>query len=73
MRVEESTRVAGFILWWFIFQRGGFLHSTDATVGMTYLRGGFVYLHRLYLQRGGRQIAAPTDALVGGTIHPHRL
>ena len=40
---------------------------------MTYLRGGFVYPHRLYLQRGGRQIAAPTDALIGGTIHPHGL
>ena len=39
----------------------GFLHSADAAVGMTYLGGGFVYPHRLYLQRGGRQIAAPTD------------
>ena len=31
-----------------------------ASVGMTYLRGDFVYPHRLSLQRGGRQIAAPT-------------
>ena len=35
MRVEESSRVAGFILCWFILQRGGFLHSADAAVGMT--------------------------------------
>ena len=51
MRVEESSQVASFILWWFLFQRGGFLHSACAAVGMTYLRGGFVYPHRLYLQR----------------------
>ena len=50
-RVEGFSRVAGFILWWFIFQRGGFLHSADAPVGMTYLRGGFVYPRRLFLQR----------------------
>ena len=34
-RVEESSQVADFILWWFLPQRGGFLHSADATVGMT--------------------------------------
>ena len=35
MRVEESSQVADFILWWFFLQRGGFLHSADAAVGMT--------------------------------------
>ena len=50
-RVEGSSQVAGFILWWFFIQRGGFLHSADAAVGMTNLRGGFVSLHRLSLQR----------------------
>ena len=34
-RVEESTQVASFILWWFFLQRGGFLHSAGAAVGMT--------------------------------------
>ena len=29
--------------------------------------------HRLYLQRGGRQVAAPTVTLVSGTVHPHGL
>ena len=29
--------------------------------------------HRLYLQRGGRQIAAPTDTPVGDTVQPHGL
>ena len=29
--------------------------------------------HRLYPTGGGRQIAAPTDTLVGGTVQPHRL
>ena len=33
-----------------------------AAVGMTYLGGGFVYLHRLYMQRGGR-----------GSVQPNRL
>ena len=44
-----------------------------ATVGMTYLRGGFVYPLRLSLQRGGRLIAAPTYTSVSGTVHPHGL
>ena len=35
MRVEESTQVENFILWWFSLQRGGFLHSACAAVGMT--------------------------------------
>ena len=35
-RVEGSSQVANFILWWFFFQRGGFLHSADAAVGMPY-------------------------------------
>ena len=34
-RVEESSQVASFILWWFFVQRGGFLHSACAAVGMT--------------------------------------
>ena len=59
-RAEGSTQVASFTLCWYIIQRGGFLHSACAPVGMTYLKGGFVYPHRFYLQRGGRQIAAPT-------------
>ena len=33
-----------------------------AAVGMTYQRGGTVHPHRLYSERGGRQIAAPTCA-----------
>ena len=28
-RVEESSQVADFILWWFFHQRGGFLHSAS--------------------------------------------
>ena len=39
----------------------------------TVLLGGIIQPHRLYLQRGGRQIAAPTVSLMGGTIHPHGL
>ena len=38
-RVEESSRVASFILCWFFPQRGGFLHSAGAAVGMTYVSG----------------------------------
>ena len=34
-RAEGSTQVASFPLWWFLYQRGGFLHSANATVGMT--------------------------------------
>ena len=60
-RVEESSQVASFTLRWSFLQRGGFLHSADATVGMTYLRGDFVYPHRLSLQRGGRLVAVPTS------------
>ena len=41
--VEESSQVAGFILCWFIIPSGGFLHSANATVGMTY-GGGFWFL-----------------------------
>ena len=33
--------MASFTLWWFIIQRGGFLHSACATVGMTY--GGWYH------------------------------
>ena len=44
-RVEESSRVADFILWWFIIQRGGFLHSADAAVGMTILERFYGFAH----------------------------
>ena len=44
-RVEESSRVADFILWWFIVQRGGFLHSADAAVGMTILERFYGFAH----------------------------
>ena len=50
MRVEESSQVACFILCRFFLQRGGFLHSADAPVGMTSL-GGSVHTRRLFLQR----------------------
>ena len=45
MRVEESSRVAGFILWWYFVQRGGFLHSADAAVGMTMLVRFYGFAH----------------------------
>ena len=32
---------------------------------------GTIHPHRLYAERGGRQIAAPTDTPVDGTIQPH--
>ena len=35
--------------------------------------GNTIQPHRLYSERGGRQIAAPTVTLVGGFYHPHRL
>ena len=35
--------------------------------------GDTIHPHRLYSERGGRQIAAPTDTPVGDTIHPHGL
>ena len=35
--------------------------------------GGATQPHRLYSERGGRQIAAPTDTPEGDTIHPHGL
>ena len=50
-RAEESSQVANFILWWFFHQRGGFLHSADAAVGMTYRWVVPFCLHGLYLQR----------------------
>ena len=37
------------------------------------LGGGFVQPYRLYSERGGRQIAAPTVSLVGDTVQPHGL
>ena len=46
-RVEESSRVADFILRWFIIQRGGFLHSADAAVGMTISKRFYGFAHCL--------------------------
>ena len=40
-RVEESSQVASFILCWFFFQRGGFLHSAGAR-GLNDKMGGRV-------------------------------
>ena len=37
--------MASFILWWFIIQRGGFLHSAFATVGMTMLVRLYGFAH----------------------------
>ena len=55
MRVEESSQVADFILWWFFHRRGGFLHSADAAVGMTY-RGVVPLIRTGYMRNvaGGR-------------------
>ena len=56
-RAEGSTQVANFTLCWFILQRGGFLRSADATVGMTYV---FALVGtNSNVQRIWRQIAAP--------------
>ena len=44
-----------------------------AAVGMTYWKVIPFCPHRLYSERGGRQIAAPTVTLMGGTVQPHRL
>ena len=46
----------------------GTAHRPFPTVS---LMGGSIQPHRLYSERGGRQIAAPTDTPVGDTIHPH--
>ena len=35
--------------------------------------GDTIQPHRLYMPRGGRQVAAPTGPISGGTIHPHKL
>ena len=39
-----------------------------ATFPTVSLKGITIQPHKLYLQRGGRQIAAPTDTLVGGSV-----
>ena len=52
---------------------GRFLHSADAAVGMTD-RGVIPFCpHRLYVQRGGRLIAAPTCTLERSTVHSYGL
>ncbi len=35
--------------------------------------GDTIQPHRLYMPRGGRQVAAPTGPISGGTVQPHRL
>ena len=57
---------------------GGQYHSTTRVAYETWraadcrpYRRGSIQPHRLYLQRGGRLIAAPTDTPVGDTIQPH--
>ena len=52
---------------------GRFLHSADAQDLNDTSIGGFIQPHRLYIQRSGRQIAAPTDTPVRGLIQPHGL
>ena len=44
-----------------------------ATVGMTYWRVIPFCPHRLYSERGGRQIAAPTYTLGRSTVHSYGL
>ena len=46
----------------------GFLHSADATVGMTYLGGGSVYPHRLFLPRPRNGTQAVPYVFAGGWI-----
>ena len=46
--VEGSSQVADFSLRWFIFQRGGFLHSACAAVGMTKLGDVFGYYQKQF-------------------------
>ena len=48
----------------------GTAHRPFPTVS---LKGITIHLHRLYSERGGRQIAAPTVSLVGVFFHPHGL
>ena len=48
----------------------GTAHRPFPTVSLV---GGFLQPHRLYSERGGRQIAAPTDTPVCNSIHPHGL
>ena len=88
-RAEESSQVAGFILCRSFPQRGGFLHSADATVGMTY-RGVVPLIRTGYMRNvaGGRlpplrqctTFLAFYRTQIGnrnvkrcGSIHPHGL
>ena len=66
--------MASFILRWFIFQRGGFLHSAGAAVGMTE-RGTFLCYRKQFrpFGCGTARRPFPTFSLVGGFFHPHRL
>ena len=48
----------------------GTAHRPFPTVS---LKGVTIQPHRLYSERGGRQIAAPTVSLEGVTIQPHML
>ena len=85
-QVEESSQAASFALYWFIFQRGGFLHSADAAVGMTkggtFLRIRLLFLQHFTLPRGPHQArpgepASPEGSfctvLLGGIIQLYGL
>ena len=85
-QVEESSRVAGFILCWFFLQRGGFLHSACAQ-GLNDNVGTFLRIRLLFLEcftppRSPHQArpgepASPEGSsctvLLGSAIQPHRF
>ena len=64
-----------FILRWFINPRGGFLHSADATVGMTKMGDVFWYYQKQFrpFGRGTAHRPFPTVSLLGGFFQPHGL
>ena len=41
--------------------------------GVYRVSGDTIHPHRLYMLRGGRLLAAPTDTPVGGSVQPNRL
>ena len=59
--------MAIFILWWFILQRGGFLHSANATVGMTDVSGLAVTNVNVPRFRPCGRMAADCRRYSGGT------
>ena len=66
--------MADFILCMFFVQRGRFLHSADALVGMTYL-GVVLFTRTGYIATfpGTARRPFPTVSLVGGFFQPHGL